>query len=162
MTVSVSVSEIEVAVAKHLDWRRNMIVPNVSWGLGLAHECDLLAVSRSGYAHEVEIKVSRSDLLRDQKKDKWKRKQKMIRTLWFAIPRELEASVPDIPEHAGVILVWWEEGHREAKCKTLRKPKINTDCRKLRDKEILHLGHLASLRIWSMKGVENRRRRGLV
>ena len=43
------------------NYRANLIVPNISWGLGL-HECDLLVLTSSGYATEIEIKVSKADL----------------------------------------------------------------------------------------------------
>ena len=39
-------------------------MPNISWGLGV-HEIDLFVVRPSGYAIEVEIKVSLSDFKAD-------------------------------------------------------------------------------------------------
>lgn len=44
----------------------HIVVPNVHapW------ECDMLTITRAGYAHEFEIKVSRSDFLADFKKEK--------------------------------------------------------------------------------------------
>jgi hypothetical protein len=59
--------EVEEAVARMFGIRQNIIVPNISWGMGL-HECDLLIIRKSGYAVEVEIKVSRWDLRKDLKK----------------------------------------------------------------------------------------------
>lgn len=53
--------EIETAIAMKLDIRKHIIVPNISWGAGL-HECDLLVINKSGYATEIEIKISKSDL----------------------------------------------------------------------------------------------------
>jgi len=60
-------SDIEFAVAKYFNFRKNLIVPNVSWGFNI-HECDLLIVRKSGYAIEVEIKISKSDFKADFKK----------------------------------------------------------------------------------------------
>ena len=61
--------EVEVAIMQHFDVRRNVIVPNVSWGIfrpgiGQLHEIDLLVLSGSNYATEVEIKVTKADLKR--------------------------------------------------------------------------------------------------
>lgn len=60
--------DIEIAIAKMFNYRMNVIVPNVSWGLGLRCECDLLIVSQRRYATEIEIKVSKSDIKADKKK----------------------------------------------------------------------------------------------
>jgi hypothetical protein len=53
-------AEMEVELGRYFNYRQNIIVSNVSWGLGI-HECDLLIITKSGYATEVEIKVSLSD-----------------------------------------------------------------------------------------------------
>ena len=76
--------DIEISVAKYMDPRVNLIVPNASWGLGL-HECDLLVISKAGYASEVEIKVSKADLLRDREKRHGHASDR-IKALWFALP----------------------------------------------------------------------------
>jgi len=41
--------DIEIAVMEYLGTRTNLIVPNVSWGMDL-HECDILSLSKAGYA----------------------------------------------------------------------------------------------------------------
>jgi hypothetical protein len=87
--------DIETRVANYFDYRRNLIVPNASWGVGL-HECDLLILSQRNYATEVEIKISRSDLRADLKKSHGHNSVK-IKNLWFAVPFEL---VPDAAELA--------------------------------------------------------------
>ena len=44
-----------------------LVVPRIRWAIDrIDHECDLLAMSKTGYLHEIEIKVSRSDLLADK------------------------------------------------------------------------------------------------
>ena len=63
----ITTPEIEVRVASFFNPRQNIIVPNISWGVNL-HECDLLIIRKSGYGIEVEIKVSKSDLIADAKK----------------------------------------------------------------------------------------------
>ena len=142
-------SEIELAVAWYYGIRSHLIVPNVSWGLGL-HECDLLVVTKSGYAHEVEIKVSRADIIRDRKKDHAHRSEK-IKMLWFAIPKDLFGSIDEIPAHAGVYVIDADERLLRRRCNVIRKPEINREARKLTDNEILHLGRLSAMRVWGLK-----------
>ena len=80
------------------------MVPNVSWGLGV-HECDLFALSGSDWAHEIEIKVSVSDLKRDLEKDHGHDSPK-IRCLWFAGPESMkEALLREAPARAGIVCV---------------------------------------------------------
>ena len=50
--------------------RRWAVCPNVSWGC-LSWEADILAVTPAGTVHEVEVKISKADLLRDLNKTKW-------------------------------------------------------------------------------------------
>lgn len=45
-----------------------VMVPNCNW---TGHECDVLAVTENLRIVDVEIKISRSDLKADAKKDKW-------------------------------------------------------------------------------------------
>jgi hypothetical protein len=137
--------EIEICVAKYFNPRINIIVPNVWWGLGLNHECDLLVLIRTGYAYEVEIKVSRSDLLADLKKRSGHHSD-LLRRLYFCIPKKLESSIPDIPERAGVLVVHNNGGvykHREAK--------LNPYSKKLNNKVMLKIAHLGCMRIWKLK-----------
>src|SRR5687767_1522309 len=50
--------------------RQLLIVPNCTWA---GHESDLLAIDpRNMKLVEIEIKISRADLLADAKKDKWR------------------------------------------------------------------------------------------
>ena len=84
--------DIEIAIMKHICVRKNIIVPNVSWGIQgkdfkPLHECDLLSLSLSGYATEIEIKTSKADLLKDKEKEhKHKHDHILIKNLYFAVP----------------------------------------------------------------------------
>ena len=138
--------DMELALASYLDSLTNLIVPNVSWGM-FGHECDLLVVSKSGYAWEVEIKISRADLTRDKKKAHGHRDHR-IKFLYFAIPDHLESHIEHIPERAGIITVH-DNGHYHF-CKTIRKPKQNGSY-KFSDAEKLKIARLGSLRIWGLK-----------
>lgn len=144
--------DMEIAVANFFNFRRNLIVPNVSWGLGL-HECDLLILTPAGYAWEVEIKVSKQDL----KKDLLKRhghNHKKIKYLYFAIPKELEDCMGYIPKRAGIILVerrsLYLRGPFALRCKKIRSPKQNSDY-KWSEQERYKLACLGNMRVWRIK-----------
>ena len=96
--------EIEIAIIKYLDYRQNLTVPNISWSF-FNHECDLLSLSKSGYATEIEIKISKSDLKKD--KEKWHNHySQLIKNFYFAVPEELkEYAINNIPKEAGLLIV---------------------------------------------------------
>ena len=97
--------EMEIALMGYLDVRQNIVVPNPSWGIPGLHECDLLKISALGYAVEIEIKISKADLLKD--KLKWHgHNNYLIADLYFAVPEKLkEIALKEIPERAGLFIV---------------------------------------------------------
>lgn len=146
--------EIEEAVARMFDIRRHIIVPNVSWGLGV-HECDLLVVRPTGYAIEVEIKVSKADLKKDAEKRHGHDSHK-IKELYFAVPDKLyEAAIEFAPLHAGIITVSWNgtivhpqiDGFASIK----RPAIVNKTARPLTESEINTVARLGAMRIWGLK-----------
>ena len=152
---------MSIAIARHFDTRLNIIVPNVSWGIGL-HECDVLVITKAGYAIEVEIKTSKADIKADLKK-RHSHENKKLRSLIFAIPKNLEHCSDLIPERAGIITIERLETQRPTRdnvigpnpsrlyCSILRKAKINTHASKLSDTDILHVAKLGVMRMWNMK-----------
>ena len=136
--------EIELAIAKSFGIRKLLMVPNVSWGL-LPYEADILILTAAGYLWEVEIKVSRSDLLRDGDKRHHHDSDK-IRQLWFAIPAKLERCVELIPQRAGVLVIG-----NTGLVKELKPPTPNPSARKLSDDERFQFARLGALRVWSLK-----------
>lgn len=101
-------SQIEVAIANYFDVRKNLIVPNISWGAGL-HECDLLIITKSGYATEVEIKVSKADLKKDFKKGH-NHIDERIKALFYAVPEKLlPIALELVPDTAGIFVCKWRE-----------------------------------------------------
>ncbi len=137
--------EIESAVARFFDPRRNTIVPNVWWGMGLNHECDLFVLTKTGFAYEVEIKTSRADL----KADLFKRHghdSVQIRKLYFAIPEKLEFCIDLIPEKAGVLVVY-----PGGAVKKYREATLNKLAHPLTEARQLKLAQLGTMRIWSLK-----------
>jgi hypothetical protein len=137
--------DIEVILMEGLGIRTNTVVPNVSWGLDLNHECDLLSVTPAGWATEYEIKVSKSDLLRDKEKKHGHRSDK-IKQLYFVIPYYLEDCIDEIQQDAGVIVID-EYGHSSFK----RDAEIRKGARALESYEILKLARLGTMRILGLK-----------
>lgn len=83
-------------------------------------EVDLFSVNQSGMTYEFEVKISRSDFLRDKKKRKWgmldwKPKAKLPNYFSYACPVGL-INVEEIPSYCG--LFYYEDG----KIIEVRKP----------------------------------------
>lgn len=136
--------EIEIAIAQWFGYREHVIVPNVSWGF-LTYEADLLVLSSSGYAWEVEIKISRGDLVRDKHK-RHSHESRKVRQLWFAIPEKLANCIEHVPERAGVLIV-----STDGKVRELRKPTANEFAIKLTDAQQFQIARLGAMRVWDLK-----------
>jgi hypothetical protein len=136
--------KIESALSNYFDPRRSIIVPNVWWGLGLNHECDLFVLTKSGFAYEVEIKISKVDLARDILK-RHGHKSNQIRKLYFAIPGKMERWIDLIPDHAGILILRDNHIHK------LREAKNNQDAKPLPIQTQLKLAHLGCMRMWKLK-----------
>ena len=147
----VSCLDMEIAVAQYFGYRQNTVVPNISYGLWI-HEVDVLIISKSGYATEVEIKTSISDLKADLNK-KHGHSSNKIKYLYFAIPEELkEKALPLIPERAGLIIVKQDQ-YKYLWCEVIKSPMVNKEARALTQEELTKLGYLAALRIWNLKRI---------
>jgi len=142
-TKRLTTMEMEIALAHSLDFRKNLIVPNISWGMNM-HECDLLVLTKAGYAWEVEIKITKADLVKDKDKRHGHHHPK-IKRLYFAIPDYLTPHIKHIPERAGIITVDWY--HR---CKTIREPQQNSGY-KFSEAERYNIARLGAMRIWTLK-----------
>jgi len=129
-------------------YRYKHVCPNVTWGLGLHHECDLLVATNKGIAHEIEIKVSVQDLKRDLEKYHGHRSTK-IKYLWFAAPEDvIQKGYSYIPAHAGIISVFYK--YQKLKFEILRKPKGDRYARNLTQTELNKLDHLTTMRFWNL------------
>lgn len=140
----ISTEEIELKIAYYFGVRQNLIVPNISWGLGI-HECDLLCCTKAGYCTEVEIKRSVEDLKADRIKSHG-HKSKKIKYLYFAVPSYLVQHIEHIPLRAGILVI---TSKRKVVC--IAKPELNKDCRPLSEKEQYEMARLGALRIWDLK-----------
>ena len=160
--------EIESCVADWFNYRRNLIVPNVSWGLrGLSHEADLLVLSPSGWCTEVEIKITGSDIKADLGKRTFARSRydgwlshwgPLIRYVYFAVPFNL-VEHPDIPKHAGLLGIAAADSSQDATpCSDFayrvtkhRMAKTNYKAEQFNNAQRLKLASLGCMRIWSLK-----------
>jgi len=142
--------DIEIAVMKYLGIRQNMIVPNVSWGMYL-HECDILCLSKVGYATEVEIKITKYDLLKD--KEKWHgHYDEKIAYLFFAVPESLKLiALAQIPERAGLFVAEKKKSNGEISIVQIKNCLKNKNAIKWDDKERSKLGRLGTMRILKLK-----------
>jgi hypothetical protein len=151
--------EMEIALAKHFNQRTNLIVPNLFWSF-FKHEVDLFILTPAGYGHEVEIKISRSDLKKDREKAHGHYDLK-IKSLWFAVPENLEKDIDLIPDRAGIIIArpWIDNsGDARISCDRVRYPKQNGKYR-FSEKQRQQITRLAALRIWTLKRQLNRMRK---
>ena len=145
---------MELALVSYLNYRQNLIVPNVYWGMDI-HECDLLVVSKAGYLTEVEIKITRADLRADAKKGHGHR-SRIIKRLFFALPECLESSIEFVPERAGIILVRpMKKDDIDAGwspyCREIRPAQRNKAAGKISDHDRYKIARLGTLRIWGLK-----------
>lgn len=144
----ITTPEMEIIVARQFGVNQKIIVPNVGWGMFIAnrplHECDLLICTKSNYLWEVEIKVSKADLMADKKKLHG-HLHPAIKRLYFAIPKSLQDCIEHIPERAGIITI-----DERKRCRLSRSPKENPGI-KITDEQKLHLAHLGAMRIWTLK-----------
>jgi len=147
--------DISIAIAQKFDSRRNYVVPNVFWGLGLNYEIDVLVVSPAGIAREVEIKTSRANLKADGKKqeksiygkfNQGPHRDKRVRYVYFALPDYLRDSWEFVPDFAGIL----EIDARTMKCTEARPAKKRNNYRWSKD-EIFKLLRLGTMRIWPLR-----------
>ena len=157
--------DIELGLLKHFDFRKKLILPRISWGAGL-HECDMIMLSNSGYATEIEIKITKQDLKNDALKKHTHNSDK-IKYFYFAFPTKVfkEDFLQYIPEHAGILLlehymgrhctykngkyIWTDK--ELTRVNEYRQPKGNKNARKWEDKEISNLMRLGCLKIYGLK-----------
>lgn len=127
-------------------------IANASWGMGLPWEADVLAISKTAYMTEVEIKVSMADWKKDMEKHKhrlWDRGH--IRRFYYAAPMKLAkrfAEVEGLPAYAGVLGCGGDNDW--AHVEVLRSAQTNPQARKLSEREMMNAARLAAIRFWTM------------
>ena len=147
----IKTDEIEYAVAKLYDYRKNLLVPNLSFGLEGMHECDLFIIKPSDYAVEVEIKISLADLKADFKKEHQHiDSQHRIHEFYYAMPYDVYEKAKDlIPETAGIITC--KRYGKKVKAIFIRNAKRIKNARKLTLEEKYKVARLGTMRICAIK-----------
>ena len=136
--------DISFAVASEFDYIKNIIIPNVF--ISPQHECDLLIITKAGYCTEVEIKVSKADMIKDLSKPHNHNNEK-LKFLYYAFSIEIfEECKNFVPEHAGLIKVVDNKGYFKA---IFERNAIQKPCKKLTTEEILSLARLGCIRNWT-------------
>lgn len=94
-----------------IDRRHEIAIPNST--MFFQWEADMASVTKSFYAHEIEIKISKGDFARDVKDKPWKHQHladpglypEMVKPnyFWYCTPDGMEI---DVPEYAGWLVVY--------------------------------------------------------
>lgn len=150
----ITTPELELKVRAEFNISGNIIAPNIYWGWDLLYEADIVVITKSHYAYEIELKVSKADLKADSKKRHGHNDyHNRFKYLYFAMPEEIyEAEL--VPERAGVLLLVSKtdyNGNDTTYLRTERWPTKNKDSRKVTDKEYLKLLELCHHRVWMLK-----------
>jgi len=145
--------EIEVALMSELNFVKKLIVPNVSWGMVLGgkclHECDLLILTSSGYATEIEIKISKWGLIKDFEK-KHNHNHNHIKNFYFAVPEKIKNfALQEIPEKVGLYIV--EKKDNDYIVKKIKKCVPRKNAIKWTEAEMFKLAKLGTMRICGLK-----------
>lgn len=152
--------DIELAIMRKMKFIQNIIVPNISEMCGfLRFETDMVVLSKSGYATGFEIKVSKSDLKADFKKDQHVLSNDLLKgEFWFrhyygkfkyfyyAVPEFLlEETLRLVPDTFGVYYL--DEYNRFIMARASKE----LFRYKWTDSERVNLMRLGTMRIYSLK-----------
>ena len=155
--------ELEKMVVEHFRPRQNLVVPNVSWGFfghgargSRSHEADILVCTDAGCLYEVELKVSKSDLLADMKKHHHHFCPR-LKYVWFAVPFDLvETAEKFLDPRFGIMYPEWRDIETPYwdthgwHIVVHRKPQKLSDYQAT-EKERQDLLRLCALRVWGLK-----------
>ena len=132
-------------------FNRYMVLPRTRWGInGINHECDLIALSKTGTLHEIEIKISKSDLLAEKRKNH-NHKSRIIKRFWYAVPEEMkDFALLHIPEKAGLITC-------DRGCSSVIRRAYAGKSEKPNQEVVEHMYELLQMRYWSEKIREHNR-----
>lgn len=147
-----------------LKWRQNYVVDELTdMSCALRFQTDMLQVTKAGYAHGIEVKVSKADLKNDLKKKHIRAANKPIVTshgkkldhkfyfgcfkyFSYAVPEDLvDAATKQIPDFCGLIVIKKNTPPHLA-CEYIRKPQKLYNY-KWSQKEIFNLLRLGTMRI---------------
>ena len=163
-------TEIELAIMEQFKFHRNLIVPGVTpfagGDLPVQFETDMIVLTKAGYAHGFEIKISKSDLHADLKKYQYKKLAHGLdfglkacyngyKHFSYAVPGKLVVEcLEKLPSCFGIYRYDLRRGRGyEGGIRTLsevRKPTVLFD-RKWNERERYNLARLGAMRIYNLK-----------
>jgi len=154
-----------------------VLVDNCNW---TGYECDVLGVTTDLRIIDVEVKISRSDLKADAKKDKWwsrlnlsiegpaqaKEHPKKVWKHYYAMPKEIwKPELLDcLPSKSSGVLLLDHAGYPRAagefmRVSCVRRAMPAKDAYRLKPAEVMDIARLANLRMWeSYKREEDAKR----
>jgi hypothetical protein len=113
-----STQEIEILLLNYTlkELNHNIAVPRCE---ALGFEADILSVTKTAFLHEFEIKISRSDFLKESTKKKWKyyENNKYCPNYFWYVCEEALIKPDEIKDFAGLIYV------TKNKIKVVKNPK---------------------------------------
>lgn len=155
--------QVEIAILKFFKFNKNIIVNTITASYNLLRfETDVLILTKSGYAHGIEIKVSKSDLKNDLHKRHWIKydedpdkaiKQYFGKFKYFSycVPSSLVAdTIAQVPDFCGIYEVIEIPKYGRDLIKVVRNPKKITNYKFTMD-EMLKVAHLGCMRIFNLK-----------
>lgn len=141
-----------------------VLVDRCNW---TGHECDVLAVTTDLRIIDVEVKISRSDLKADARKDKWWHHQgwawnqprpapiprewpPKVWKHYYALPGELwdDALFDALPSKRSGVLLVRELGNKSIEVSCRRRATPNKEATKLTPAQAVDVARLANLRMW--------------
>lgn len=170
-----SENQIAAALSRQVFANRHLVVvPNCSWP---GSECDLLVVTPNLRVIDVEIKISRSDLKADAKKDKWfhkwdfykdgrydpalRKRREWPRRVWkhyYALPSDIwdAALLDSLPSPtSGVLLMYEDDRNGDFRIRVERMAKPDRKADRITPEDAVDIARLASMRMWD--ALERRR-----
>lgn len=175
-TLTIEQIQDRLARIDQFNIRRNIVVPNVSWGL-LNYEADFVSMSKSGYLTEVEIKRSWQDFKADFQK-KHLHDDPRVSFFFYCIPKSIKEKVMDalyiyektdnkfrpykisgihegVPSNSGLITFdnhdWDGNPCDWISIDFVTMAGRRRFARKLTDREQIKLAHLGCMRLWDLK-----------
>lgn len=137
-----------------------MVIPNVSYGGFSWGEADIVAVNKSNYLYEGEVKISISDLKADFKKKKFTNEKKHsqwlkdIRRHYYIIPKDiLEEAKPIVEQTDSGLLYVSETRTGSLSIFTAIEAKTNKLAQKQTDDRILKISRLIAFRYWNQYSI---------
>lgn len=145
--------------------RSVLVVPCCGWA---GHEADLLVIEPKLRIIDIEIKISRSDLKADLKKDKWwttrpwsratgygeRSRREWPDKVWkhyYVMPQEIwdDKLLSFIPATSGVLLLQRRRDGNGPLLYPQRRAKPNKDAKPISAADCIDIARLANLRMWS-------------